>query len=837
MAALGAIWTRRSGRRLLALTLMIAGQLLASSAWAGFCTGKQNGLWCDGNNLVNCKSGAVASSQGCSAGCVSMPTGVPDKCASASGPCSGKQNGLWCDGDKLLNCQSGAVASSQSCSYGCQSMPAGTNDVCKAAPAPSGPCSGKADGGWCDGDKLLQCKAGQLSSSKSCEFGCQAMPPGVSDVCKSAPAPAGPCASKPDGAWCDGDNLLQCKGGQTSSSKLCTYGCQAMPPGVADVCKSAPAATGPCAGKGDGAFCDGGDLLQCQGGKLAGSQTCAHGCQIQPAGVADQCKPAPQANGPCTGQVDGPRCEGDALQICKAGQLIGTKACANGCAQSGPGAAVCSEPPFDPLKSCSGKADGAWCSGDKLLTCKAGAVVGAFGCPAGCQAMPAGVSDTCKASGSGPCTGKGDGNWCAGTDLLQCASGQVAKAVSCAKGCGEPAPAAASCKVKGSGFCMGKPAGAYCDGPLLTQCKDSSASSVFACPGGCKTMPAGQADFCLSAQPQSGAAPEPPSGSLKVSDKGGCAAFEGSLDVWGGKGYKVWNQKDFSDPLGTCPGLTIHNSGCTITSLSMLHQVVGVQREVDGKLGNDPQTENAWRKKFGGYAGTSYELGGKKVSGKCLVLWGQAPGGLVPAHGYSAQADCLSTSAGQFIASALKAGMPVVAGVHWAGGNASFYGSKEDWHWVLVVGADSQGVLINDPWGGLERVRLSQGGLGKYVIDDLYVFWQAGAQPAGLAPAPLDDQGEPTTEDLLPKTLTYAEDPPPAGPDTAETPADAGAADGDGQSGFVLPGPATPTSVSPADDQGCSSQPSSGTPATLLLIAAAAWVLGRQRRRQRPGIR
>ncbi len=819
-----------TGAVLVGMVLTASGLLWAAPAQAAFCTGKQNGLWCDGNNLVTCKSGSTAASQSCGAGCVSMPPGVPDKCANPSGPCAGKQNGAWCDGSNLLMCSGGAVASTKPCPYGCQSMPAGTADLCKGAPAPSGPCSGKADGAWCDGDNLLQCKAGGVASSQSCANGCEQKPPGVSDICKASPAAPGPCSTKVDGSWCDADKLLQCKGGQTAASQLCPYGCQSMPPGVADQCKAAPSATGPCAGKGDGGFCDGDQLLQCQAGKVATAQSCSYGCQQQPAGVADQCKPAPLPNGPCTGKGDGPWCQDQLLRICKGGQVVGSKDCAQGCLEHPAGAAdACAPPPFDPTKACAGKADGAWCSGDKLLTCKGGAMAGAFSCPSGCIPMPPGVPDACKTSGAGPCSGKTDGTWCSGADLVQCVGGQVGKAVSCAKGCGQPAPAAAACKVKGACFCSGKSDGGWCDGPLLTECSGGTATSTFACPGGCKAMPAGQADLCQPAMPDSGAAPKPPTGSLKVSSANGCGQFEGSLDVWTGKGLKVWNQKDFSDQLGTCPGLTIHNSGCTITSLSMMHQLLGVEREVDGKTGNDPVTENAWRKKHGGYAGTTYELSGKQVSGKCLVLWGQAPAGLVPAHSYSAKADCISESAAKFIAGALKSGMPVVAGVHWPGGNASFYGSKEDWHWVLIVGADDGGVLINDPWGGLERVRLSQGGLGKYVLDDIYVFWQAGAQPAGLAPAPLDDQSEPTTEELLPKTLTYAEEPTaaPAQPTTDAGSADASAADASDGAAANKPAP----KASAAADGCAAGRSSTGAGATWLLCLAAVGVGWLRRRR------
>lgn len=803
-----------------AVFLAITVLLYAAPAWADFCAGKMSGYWCNGSALVLCKGGAIASSQNCPSGCQSMPVGTNDQCYAASGPCSGKANGAWCDGDKLLQCKSSQVASSQTCQYGCQSMPPGVPDVCKSAPAQSGPCAGKSDGAWCDGDKLLKCQGGAVASSQTCQFGCQSMPPGVADMCKTAIV-TGPCSGKPDGAWCDGDTLLTCGGGKTSASKLCSYGCQAMPPGVPDQCKAAPAATGPCAGKSDGSWCDGDKLLQCKEGSTQSTSNCQYGCQSMPAGVADQCKPAPVPSGPCTGKADGAWCEGESLLVCKGGQSVGSQSCSYGCQVGGNGSAdSCKEPPYDPSKSCAGKANGTWCNGSTLLNCQGGQVASAFACPAGCQTMPAGVPDVCKSAGSNACTGKANGTWCSGTDVVQCGGGQIIKAVTCAKGCAQPADGAGACKLKSSGFCSGKADGDYCDGTVLITCATGGAVGNFVCPKGC------QGTACSTVG--SGA-----SGSLSVGESGGCATFSGSIDLWQGKNLPVWNQKDYSQGLGTCPGLTIHNSGCTITSLSMLHNYLGLKRQVDGKEGNDPVTENAWRSQNGGYAGTSYELGGKKVSGKCLVLWGQAPGGLVPSKAHNDSASCITPKAAKFIASALKAGMPVVAGVHWAGGDASFYGSSEDWHWVLIVGADEGGVRINDPWGGKAGVHLNDGGLGKYVLDDLYVFWFAGQQPGGMAPAPVDD-GEPTTEDGLPKTLEFVDETLPsivtATVDAGGTGDTAGTGADTAGDGFTIG--KTPPSTPAASDSGCGavSRPASGASGLLLLLVVLLGIgLGRRR--------
>lgn len=864
--------SRQPGPAVLAGSLAtLVAALWATPAFAAFCTGKQNGLWCDGNSLVTCSNGAQTASKACPAGCQAMPPGVPDQCKSASGPCAGKQDGAWCDGNNLLQCKGGTVAATKGCPYGCQAMPSGVADVCKPAPAPSGPCSGKQDGAWCDGSNLLQCKGGSVASSAPCPNGCDVKPPGTPDACKAAATPSGPCAGKCDGAWCNGNDLLQCKAGAVASSQLCangcevkppgapdvckasattpctgqpdgawcsgdglmtcaagkvansktcTYGCQAMPPGQPDLCKPAPSSTGPCAGKSDGQWCDSDKLLTCAGGKATASATCSNGCQVMPPGVPDQCKPEPQASGPCTGKADGAFCDGDTLRVCKGGQAVGSQACDLGCDGD---LSQCKQPPFDPQKACAGKADGAWCVGSQLASCKGGKVANAFNCPDGCQPMPAGVPDTCKKAGGDPaCSGKWDGTWCSGGDLVQCSNGLIAKAVSCAKGCAEPAGGMAACKVKAVGFCSGKPDGAWCDGGLLTHCKTGAAKSVFACPGGCQAHPSGVPDACKTASTP--ANPQAPSGSASAGESAGCATFAGKIDLWAGKGLPVWNQKDWGDQLGTCPGLTIHNSGCTITCLSMLHAYLGLKRTVDSGDGNDPVTENKWRTQYGGYAATSYEMGGKKVGGKCLVIWGSAPGGLVPAHGKNESTTCISPKAASFILNALKSGMPVVAGVHWPGGNSAFYGSSEDWHWVLIVGVDEGGPLINDPWGGKASVHLNQGGLGSYVIDDMYVFWQAGPQQGGMAPAPLDEEGEPTTEDSLPKTLQYIDDTP--APPTP-TQADAGSTGGDGGSSASSSdgGPDTKNAAAPvaAKDSGCTGSRSPAK-SSLWLALGVLWL-------------
>jgi hypothetical protein len=113
----------------------------------------------DPGTLYTCgaKGAAPASSSKCTSGCQPNAT-PPDSCvvvdAGAGQPaCPGP--GLYCGGDSmsgdpntLYQCVAGgqAPASSQPCANGCQVMPQGTNDVCRSAQS----CPGAGD--YCGGD-------------------------------------------------------------------------------------------------------------------------------------------------------------------------------------------------------------------------------------------------------------------------------------------------------------------------------------------------------------------------------------------------------------------------------------------------------------------------------------------------------------------------------------------------------------------------------------------------------------------------------------------------------------------------------------------------------------
>lgn len=120
-----------------------------------------NGPYCgqtlggDANTLYNCQNGKTASSTKCANGCVVMPPGQADVCASGAGDvCQNAQsgNGPYCgktlggDPGTLYDCQSGKTASTTVCTHGCVLNPPGTADECAAPPPPPTGTGGAGSG-------------------------------------------------------------------------------------------------------------------------------------------------------------------------------------------------------------------------------------------------------------------------------------------------------------------------------------------------------------------------------------------------------------------------------------------------------------------------------------------------------------------------------------------------------------------------------------------------------------------------------------------------------------------------------------------------------------------
>ncbi|MCO4763303.1 MAG: M23 family metallopeptidase, partial [Myxococcales bacterium] len=551
--------------------------------------------WCDGSKLVLCKSGAISSSKTCSNGCESMPAGTDDKCKSGgtTGFCSGKVNGYWCNGDVLTLCKSSAVSTTQACAKGCQSNPPGTDDACKsdggtsggfslcqpfkpAKPvtcafgcysghkgsdyaAPSGtpvyaPMSGTAvlvrktvPGQTCalsfgnyvkiaNGDwsvilahmsqdiPIVQgqtVKAGQQVGKVSntgytltkkngawvCKQGgghhlhLELRKGGTpvnaqtavnwSSTCDGKPAPTGPCTGKEDGKWCAGNALLTCKSGQISQTQLCAAGCQTEAAGTPDHCKSTT--QGFCSGKKDGAWCDGSSLRICKSAAIVSTSVCPAGCASMPAGVPDVCK---QAANWCTGKKNGAWCKGSVRVSCWAGAVVQEALCKDGC-DGAAGAALCQKTGSKDL--CAAKSDGHWCDNGGLRLCGGGITQGLSACTFGC--LSNGHKSTCKPAPAttDPCAKLADGAWCDGAVLRQCAAGQTQSASTCAQGCIGGA-GNASCATPGGGdFCQGKKSTAWCDGVKLVNCAGGVTDSVQLCPFGCAPTGDNNPDSCIAA--------------------------------------------------------------------------------------------------------------------------------------------------------------------------------------------------------------------------------------------------------------------------------------------------------------------------------------------------
>jgi len=298
--------------------------------------------------------------------------------------------------------------------YHLRSLPGG-------GPAGGGVSCPNGDGLYCGGDgvggdpnTLYECGSGKLTVSQPCPNGCQKMPAGTNDQCAAAPASAPPSACPHgDGLYCGGDGvagnpgtLYQCTAGKLTAAQSCAHGCQTMPAGIDDQCGPAPSPPPSSCPNGDGLYCGGdgvggvqGTLYQCTAGKLTASQACANGCQTMPAGTNDQCSPPPSCpNG------DGLYCGGDGvggdsstLYQCTAGALSATSLCAGGCQKMPAGTNdACA------TTSCP-SGDGLYCGGDNvsgssntLYRCTGGVLTVDQVCSNGCASNPAGVDDACR---------------------------------------------------------------------------------------------------------------------------------------------------------------------------------------------------------------------------------------------------------------------------------------------------------------------------------------------------------------------------------------------------------------------------------------------------------
>jgi hypothetical protein len=170
----------------------------------------------------------------------------------------------------------------------------------------SEPCARSANQTFCGGDlggtaehtSVYTCSGGSTVNAVGCESGCE------SGACRSSPTDPCGSAEAGSGIHCGGTltkgdpgMLYKCLDGTTDSKKSCPKGCKVNPAGTFDACNPEG---DPCSAQGgDGHYCGAslgiGDhtvLYQCQGKKTVIQTTCAAGCQVNPSGTPDVCKPA-----------------------------------------------------------------------------------------------------------------------------------------------------------------------------------------------------------------------------------------------------------------------------------------------------------------------------------------------------------------------------------------------------------------------------------------------------------------------------------------------------------------------------------------------------------------
>lgn len=263
------------------------------------------------DNLLGVGVGAVVAGwmlvcfSGCSGpdsnGTGGANVGGGDNASSSSGQ-TGGTGGMGSGG----NATSTSSSSSGSSSGNATSSSSSSSSSASSSGASSDPCSGASDGNHCGGtlggladhNTLYTCNGGTTSKTTPCNLGCE------NNACK-VQMQADPCASamSGNGAYCGGslaggdpNALYNCQNGSTASKQNCPNGCQVNPPGVADACK---AGGDPCvnAVSGNGLYCgatingDANALYNCQNKVTASKTDCPAGCQVNPPGTADACKP------------------------------------------------------------------------------------------------------------------------------------------------------------------------------------------------------------------------------------------------------------------------------------------------------------------------------------------------------------------------------------------------------------------------------------------------------------------------------------------------------------------------------------------------------------------
>ena len=187
-----------------------------------------------------------------------------------------------------------------------------------------------------------------------------------------------------------------------------------------------------------------------------------------------------------------------------------------------------------------------------------------------------------------------------------------------------------------------------------------------------------------------------------------------------------------------CPD-TVATAGCLITSFAMVLDYYGVQLAVPAvssftgkpRIGMDPGILNDWLKSHSGYGPCVGD-----AFGSCCLEWTNLPQQVSIATHENHSELGLDSVSQRIIDQALRAGHPVIAGVHWAShcrGNSS---QTEDCHWVVITGKRGITYAIIDPYNPVTTsskgvtTTLAEGAHGRYIVDRFVV----------VSPAPAESQ-------------------------------------------------------------------------------------------------
>ena len=715
----------------------------------GFCCGKSNGKYCNGNTLTTCTGQATTNTKTCSDGCVS--NGSSSYCAAApcSGYCCGKADGEWCHNNDLWICDNDADVFVDDCLYGCNE---GAGPDANCAPKPcDGYCCGKANGEWCHGGEIFICQNEEDLFADPCLYGCTE---GDGPDADCAPKPcSGYCCDKEDGEWCHLGEILICVGDEDVFADPCLGGCVEGEGPDAD-CLPSP---GFCKDKADGIWCDGKMLRTCQGGVVTTWDACLLTC------VGEGPQAACSEEGFCIGKQNGLWCHDGSGHLieCQGGAAEDLVECdaAAPCEHMPPGDNdVCEEvdPNQPPEETCVGKPDTDTCWEDVLVSCQGEQVLSWIPCPAGCEGHLPDGPDVCADLVIDPqfCADKAD-YWCyEDAAVIWCSGGIVAAVEECLNSCdpqedGHPD----LCEPEDPGlFCSHHGQGAWCNGLYeLVSCNpDGSLGAALPCDAGCVKAPFGQDDECPGPAGCEGSGYAGAPLSVVVGEDC-CPVFVGSkvLDV------PIFNQLDYTKAkaeaqgdkhkydMGTCTGKTIGSWGCLITSLSMWYEYAGVQRDLNGApMANTPPKENKWRTQNGGYLGCADD----QTCCMWYTTWfpeamnppgfgsigetGNVPPNVDDPETPAVESCLLGFMAAKVIAAELNSGSPLVAHVQ---------GSNTSQHYVLIVGVSGGELVLNDPGGGVKGGAFSSGaGFGPY--SNLHsVYYRGGIGMGGGIPPWYDE--------------------------------------------------------------------------------------------------